>query len=84
MAFEVVDADHRHAKRIREAMCGARADQQSAGESGPARVGDAADVRDLQACVAQDLARERQEAPDVVAGRKLGNHSAIFGMHGDL
>ena len=49
MAFEVVHADRRHAQRVGEAVGGARADQQRAGEPGPFGVGDGADVGDRAA-----------------------------------
>jgi hypothetical protein len=84
VAFEMVDADRRHAQGVGESVGGACADQQSAGEPGPSCVGDATDVSDAQPGLVQDLACEGQNAADVVARGELGNHAAVLRMHRHL
>ncbi len=62
----------------------AGADQQRAGQAGAARVGDDVDRVEVGAGRAQDLARQRQDAPDVVARGQFGHDAAVVGVHLDL
>ena len=84
MAFHVMNADHRLAEREAERARYARADQERAGEPGPAGVGDAVEIGELRARIGQDALRERHDAPDVVARGELGHDAAVDRVHRHL
>ena len=85
VALEVVDAERRLAERRSQRAGDTGADQQRAGQARAARVGDDVDVApSVGAGRAQDLARQRQDAADVVARSELRNDAAVVGVHLDL
>jgi hypothetical protein len=79
MAFEVMHAERRLVERRREGARDAGADEKSAGEARTSRVGDDVDRRERRSGLPQHLARERQDAPDVVARGELRDDAAVLG-----
>jgi hypothetical protein len=66
------------------AAASACANEKRAGEARALGVGHRPEIRGLAACLRQQVAGERHEAPDVVARGELRHHPAVGLVHVDL
>src|SRR5579862_1717908 len=84
MAFQMVDANGRNAQRVGEAASERGTREQRAGQPGPLGIGDGADLADFPSGPGEDLAAERHQPADMVAGSEFGNHAPVGFVHRGL
>jgi hypothetical protein len=84
VALEVVDPQGGDTQRKAEGMGEGGAHQQGPGEPRARGVAHGGQIVNISLRLAQHLPRQRNEAPDVVARGKLGDHPPVGLVHGHL
>jgi len=84
MPFEVMNADDRFSERKPQRACDARPNEKRAGESRALRVRNPVEILESGARLLQHALGEGNDAPYVVARRKLGDHAAEGFVHCNL
>ena len=84
VAFQVMDSKYRNRQRFSERVGEGSADQQGAGEPGALGIAHAAQLGHPVSGAFENQARERHEAPNVVARGKLGHDPAVGLVHRHL
>ena len=84
MAFEMIDADQRHAQRPSDRFRRCDADHQRADETGPDGHGNGIDSAHADARVGESLLDRRVDRRHMRTAGKLGNHSPEARVQVDL
>ena len=84
MGLEVIDGNERNAGRKRNRLGGHQPDDEAAGKAGAGGRGNAVEIGDGEAGLAQRGEGKAVKMADMGAGRDLRHHAAIEPMFGNL